>query len=865
MEAALIRKKFNNFFESKEHEKKPSSSLIPHNDPTLLFANAGMNQFKDYFTGVSNPEKRRAVTIQKCVRAGGKHNDLENVGPSPRHHTFFEMLGNFSFGDYFKEDAIKFAWEFLTKELQMPKDKLFVTVHHSDDEAAKIWNEKIGIPLEKISKKGDKDNFWEMGEYGPCGPCSEIFYDHGPAFATPNFTPKTGQDFLDDDKRYVEIWNLVFMQYEKSPEGTKPLPRPSIDTGAGLERIAAAMQGKYWNYDTDLFTPIFKSLEKLTGKKYSDEKFSTSFRVVADHIRSCTMLLTDGIIPSNEGRGYVLRRIIRRAILHLKKLEAPPISFFKLVPVVFETLGMEYTQNSANAPLAEKILELEEKKFLETLELGLKYLNDAISKDMVGTVLKGDAVFKLYDTYGFPVDLTEVILHEKGLSADIDQFNKLMKIRKEESRKTWKGGQGEDTKYYHEIKEKNGPTLFVGYGHDCYDAKLIAKKTIDEELAILVFDKTPFYGESGGQLGDIGQVFLGTTPLAEIYDTQKPIDSLHVHCTKSADLLDIGKTYTLKINIARREQTRKHHSATHLLQAALVKIVGNHVKQSGSSVAPDRLRFDFTNPTAVSKTDLLLVEKLINQKIQERIPVNTEVLATEEAITKGATALFGEKYGDNVRVLTMGDFSKELCGGTHVNNSSEIELFSIISEGALSSGVRRIEAVVANSAKERLQRRSLILEEIESAVYLKEHQVPERILSMLADIKSKQKKIDELNERIQTFEGNALFDNCEPLKNNLVFKYAKAPEGSDLKKLSDIFMSKYQNGVLLLIGSKGDKLSVLLRRPKSESSIDCSNILKETLPVIQGKGGGNTDLAQGSANGGDINIFVNKVKELLYK
>lgn len=858
MRASEIRNKFANFFEEKNHLKVSSSSLIPQNDKTLLFANAGMNQFKDYFTGKAVAKNKRAVTIQKCVRAGGKHNDLENVGLTARHHTFFEMLGNFSFGDYFKEDAIAFAWEFLTKELKIPAEKLHITVHYTDDEALKIWNEKIGIPLEKISKKGDKDNFWEMGEFGPCGPCSEIFYDHGPEHETPNYKPGEDQNYLDDEMRYVEIWNLVFMQYEKTPEGRLNLPKPSIDTGAGLERIAAALQGKYWNYDTDLFMPIINKIESLTGKKYSDDKNKSSMRIVADHIRSTTMLITDGVIPSNEGRGYVLRRIIRRAVRHLKELEAKPGSLHQLVPTVFEILGVEYQQNKNNSELAIKFLEMEERKFLETLDHGLKYLKEAISKDVKNNVLDGESAFKLYDTYGFPLDLTEVILGEQGIKVDIDGFEKTMNRRKEESKKTWKGGVNVDDKIFHQIKEENGTTKFLGYTQTKCEANLVKKIELGE-LTALIFNQTPFYGESGGQLGDTGVIKEGDSVMCHITDTQKPVDGLFVHYSNDADMLEEGKQYILQIDNNKRELTKRNHSATHLLQSALIEVLGDHVKQAGSSVGPERLRFDFTHLQAMTKDEIKNVEKLVNEKVREHLDVQANEMSMDSAIEKGALALFGEKYGDQVRVLTMGKFSTELCGGTHVSNTGEIELFSILSESSLSAGVRRIEATTSSNAIERLMRRSEILSSIESMTQGKNEDVLNKIEAYQNDIKSKSKEINQLKEKVQNSQSKDLFKDIQKIGEN-DYIFANAPEGSDLRKLSDNFISKNSNAILVMIGQRGGKTSVLIRTNKNNKEFKCDELLKLSLDKLEGKGGGKSDMAQGSCDITDYKLIFETIK-----
>jgi alanyl-tRNA synthetase len=850
-----IREKFTHYFSSKSHLKISSSSLVPHNDKTLLFCNAGMNQFKDYFTGKATPDNRRAVTIQKCVRAGGKHNDLENVGHTARHHTFFEMLGNFSFGDYFKEDAIKFAWEFLTIELKIPADKLYVTVHYSDDEARKIWNEKVGMPLEKIFTKGDKDNFWEMGEFGPCGPCSEIFFDHGEQYTDKLLVRKDPNDLLEDEQRYIEIWNLVFMQFEKTPEGRFPLPKPSIDTGAGLERVAAALQGCYNNYNTDIFVPIMNAIELITGKKYSDEKNKASFRVVADHIRSATMLITDGIIPSNEGRGYVLRRIIRRAIKYLNELGTKEISFYKLVPSVFESLGSEYPQNASNADLAKKLLELEERKFRETLENGIKYLNEALSKDVVSNVLSGAAAFKLYDTYGFPLDLTEMYLADKNIKLDQAGFDKAMHEQKELSKKSWKGAMDNSDKVFHALKEKCGATKFTGYENFNTSAKLLAVENFGEMKA-LIFDTTTFYGESGGQVGDIGTVQIGDNIIAHIYDTQKPVDDFFVHLSSDSDALVVGETYNLVVDEHNRKLSMRNHSATHLLQAALIKILGPHVKQAGSLVTPEKLRFDFTHLQALSKKELENVENLVNQEIQKGLAVSAKTMNMKEASNTGAMALFGEKYGDLVRVLTMGKFSTELCGGTHVHNTQEIGLISILSESSLAAGVRRIEATTSQNAINYLSHRSKLLKQVESYFNDKEDGAIQKVFGSFKDLKEKQKEIETLKDKIQAIEARDLFKNIEVI-NGIDTAVLETTADNDLRKLSDLFIGKFPNGAVVLYSVAGDKVQVLVRAGKCANTLNAGDTLKEILLVVNGRGGGKIDLAQGS---GDASM-VSKIKD----
>jgi len=866
MRAQEIRNAFSNFFIRHGHDKHKSSSLIPHNDPTLLFANAGMNQFKDYFTGKANPTNRRAVTIQKCVRAGGKHNDLENVGFTARHHTFFEMLGNFSFGDYFKKDAIAFAWNFLTIELKIPKDKLLVTVHDSDDEAINIWHKDHGIALDRIFKLGDKSNFWEMGDTGPCGPCSEIFYDHGPSRSS---GVPAGCQEIDDEGRYVEIWNLVFMQYEKYKEGNeikrKSLPKPSVDTGAGLERIAAALQGKYYNYDSDIFAPIMRDIGKLTGKDYysdTSEDVKSSFRVVADHIRSCTMLITDGVIPSNEGRGYVLRRIIRRAVRHLSLMGLKDISFYKLIPAVIESLGEEYPDNASNVSLAEKLLKLEEEKFRKTLDTGLALINEELAKVKNGDKFSGEVAFKLYDTFGFPLDLTEVILREKKLELDSQAFTDAMNRQKEQSKKVSKFKVQEDNlKVFYGIKEKFGITNFTGYKEVSESAKLLAKEEVDGTF-YLVFDKTPFYGEGGGQLGDKGEIFSREGKLASITDTQKPVDGLHVHVSPDADALNIGESYTLRINHEERELTKRNHSATHLLQSALIRVLGSHVKQAGSSVGPDRLRFDFTHSEALSPDELAKVEELVNSAVSTALPVTATEMSKDEATKKGAMALFGEKYGDRVRVLSMGDFSVELCGGTHVQNTGEIGLFKILIETSLASGVRRIEAITSTNAIDYLLNRSKILGEVEKVFAVKDERVLEKISALQSDLKDKIKQLETLNDKLQNFESQNLFNDQVPIKAGLTLTIAKAPNADqvNMRKLGDIFIDKFPKGVLFLYAVDGDKLSFILKTNRVNTAIDCSVTLKQVMSIVSGRGGGKADNAQGSGDAQKLNELISAIE-----
>ena len=854
MKAQDIRNAFSNYFIKQGHDKHKSSSLVPHNDPTLLFANAGMNQFKDYFTGKANPANRRAVTIQKCVRAGGKHNDLENVGFTARHHTFFEMLGNFSFGDYFKQDAIKFAWELLTVDLKIPKEKLLITVHESDDEAIDIWHHKMGVPKEKIFKLGDKSNFWEMGDVGPCGPCSEIFYDHGPERST---GVPAGHQEIDDEGRYVEIWNLVFMQFEKYKEGNeikrKSLPKPSVDTGAGLERIAACLQGKYFNYDSDIFEPIMKAIGKLSGHDYyttKDEKIKSSFRVVADHIRSSSMLITDGCLPSNDGRGYVLRKIIRRGVTHLLKLGVNETSFYKLVPAVFESLGVEYPDNMSAAALAEKLLKSEEERFKSTLEKGFKIFNEFAANNISLKEIPGAIAFKMKDEIGFPIDELELLARDLGLSIDMNGYNDLMGKQKELSKKNTKFKVQEDNvKAFYGIKEKFGDTNFIGYEEVVGEAKLLAKEDIDG-ISYLVFDKTPFYGEGGGQVGDKGEIFSKEGKLATITDTQKPVDGLHVHLSPDADALNVGESYSLRVNHEERELTKRNHSATHLLQSALIKVLGGHVKQAGSSVGPDRLRFDFTHSEALRPDEIAQVEELVNTAVASSYPVVAAHMTKDEAVKKGAMALFGEKYGDRVRVLTMGNFSCELCGGTHVSNTGEIGLFKILVETSLASGVRRIEAITSSNAIDYLLNRSKILSEVEKSFSVKEEKVLEKIQALHADLKDKSKQLETLNDKLQNFESQNLFNDQRSIRDGFTLTIAKAQSAdpTNMRKLSDIYVDKFPKGVLFIYAVEADKVSFILKTARTNPTVDCSKILKDIMPIVNGRGGGKPDNAQGSGD-----------------
>jgi alanyl-tRNA synthetase len=864
MKTTEIRSRFIKFFEDKGHKKLASSSLVPTNDPTLLFTNAGMVQFKDEFTGKANPADRRVVTIQKCVRAGGKHNDLENVGFTARHHTFFEMMGNFSFGDYFKKEAISFAWEFLTVELKIPKDKLYVTAHHTDTEAADIWHKQEGIPKDRIFFRGDKDNFWEMGEVGPCGPCSEIFFDHGIEQSDKN--ADTSECILDDEDRYVEIWNLVFMQYEKFKEDgqiiQRDLPKPSVDTGAGLERISTVMQSRYNNFDTDVFSEIIGQIESNSGKKYGELAYP--FRVVADHARSATMLLSDGIIPSNEGRGYVLRRIIRRAVRYLDLLEVSETCFYKFSKSVFDSLGEDYNTARENLSFVEKYLKIEEEAFRKTLASGLKLLEKEIKiiKKNSGDTLSGHAAFTLYDTHGFPLDLTEMILGENNLQIDSAGFEKEMAIQKERSKKTSDFSSVEDNnKAFYEIKEANGETKFLGYNSIKEKATLIAKIPLGDKTG-LVFDKTPFYGEGGGQLGDSGEIQLNDKTIALISNTVKPVNGVFAHISNTSDI-EIGKEYALVVNKSIRAQIMSNHTSTHLLQAALIKVLGGHVKQAGSSVGPTMLRFDFTQPEGMTKEQIKEVEAHVNQQISNGIDVKTEVMTKDKAVELGAMALFGEKYGNEVRVIDIPGFSIELCGGTHVSNTSDIVYFKIVSEGSLSTGVRRITAVSNSGAFKFINSKLGTLEKIETSFSSKDDLLLEKITQLRDNLSQSNKTIKELKDKIQSASAQSMFDDVVSLDNGTVFKHIQAGSDDDIRKIGDLFIDKFPNGIVLITSDKGDKSAVLLKTFKGNTNMKCSDMFKEAVAPFGGRGGGKPDLAQGSIDNANICAFIATIKNKL--
>ena len=855
---AEIRQTFLDFFNSKGHEIVASSSLVPHNDPTLLFTNAGMNQFKDVFLGIEKRPYTRATTAQRCVRAGGKHNDLDNVGYTARHHTFFEMLGNFSFGDYFKHDAIHFAWELLTSEkwFNLPKEKLTVTVYETDDEAYAIWEKEIGIPKERIVRIGDNkgapyasDNFWQMGDTGPCGPCTEIFYDHGDhIWGGP---PGSAEE---DGDRFIEIWNIVFMQFNRHPDGTmEPLPKPSVDTGMGLERIAAVLQHVNSNYEIDLFKKLIHDAAQIIQTKDLESK---SLRVIADHIRSCAFLISDGVLPSNEGRGYVLRRIIRRAVRHGHMLGAKGIFFYKLVKPLIDVMGSAAVELAKNQKIVEDALKIEEEQFLKTLERGLFLLDQELVK-ITDSVLPGDVAFKLYDTFGFPLDLTADVCREKNITIDEDGFNQCM----EEQRKRARESSAFSVDYSNVIK-LDDKTEFLGYQATEASGKVIAifqngqkvESANAGEEAIIILDKTPFYGESGGQIGDKG---LLTSANAEftVLDSQKYGKSIGHIGNLVKGSLKVGDLVTAAIDVELRERIRRNHSATHLLQAALQRILGNHVHQKGSLVNDSYLRFDFSHNQSITQEQIVEIENLVNQQIRCNLPVDVELMPIDEARNKGAMALFGEKYEEIVRVLTMGDFSIELCGGTHVDRTGDIGLFKIISESSIASGVRRIEATSGQNAMDFIHHEANLLNQIAQLVKSDKSAVLVRVEQLLEQTKLLEKNIEQLKAQKASQQSAQLINQCEKINNkNLLIAKVENVEAKVLRTMIDDLKNQLKTGVIILAAVNNDKINLA-----AGVTNDLINIVKAGELVSQlalkvgGKGGGRPDFAQ--AGGMDLSAL----------
>jgi len=847
MNSAEIRQKFLNFFADREHQLVPSSSLVPGNDPTLLFTNAGMVQFKDTFLGDEQRDYSRATSSQRCVRAGGKHNDLENVGYTARHHTFFEMLGNFSFGDYFKREAIQYAWEFLTVDLKLPAEKLWVTVFEDDDEAAVIWLDEMKIDPNRFSRLGEKDNFWSMGDTGPCGPCSEIFYDHGEE--VPGGPPGSPDE---DGDRYIEIWNLVFMQYDRSSDGSMtPLPKPSVDTGAGLERLAAVMQQVHSNYEIDLFQQLLRAISKITG--VSDLN-NNSLKVIADHIRSCSFLIADGVMPSNEGRGYVLRRIIRRAVRHGYQLGVKDIFFYKIVAALVEVMGEAYPELVQKQQLVEKALKDEEQQFARTLENGMSILEKAI-QGLDGKVIPGETVFRLYDTYGFPVDLTADVAREHKLTLDMEGFEKAMSAQKDQARAA--------SNFSSVAKldiSSNDVTEFSGYEKLEDESKVLAIFADTERVEIankddevlLLLDNSPFYGESGGQVGDTGYLKSGGVSF-EVLDTQKQGDALLHRGVLREGSIKLGDKLSAVVAEEAREAITLNHSATHLMNSALRGVLGEHVLQKGSLVDADRLRFDFSHSTAVTAAELKQIENQVNAQILANSVVSKEILPIEQAQEKGALALFGEKYGKEVRVVSMGgEYSIEFCGGTHVDRTGDIGLFKIVSESGISSGVRRIEAVTGRGALAFVEREEQTLKQVCDIVKSNADDVLEKVQQLASNNKALEKQLEQLKSKMAASAGSDLASQAEEISGVRVL--AAVVEGFNPKTLRDTadqLKNKLGSSVVVLITAAEGKVSIVVSVTKDlVEKVKAGELANMVALQVGGKGGGRPDMAM--AGGTDV-------------
>ena len=842
--SADLRQAFLDYFKEHDHEVVASSSLLPADDPTLLFVNAGMVPFKDVFLGKEQRAYKRATSSQRCVRAGGKHNDLENVGYTARHHTFFEMLGNFSFGDYFKREAIGYAWEFLTGVLKLPADKLWITVFEEDEEAADIWLNEIKVNPAHFSRIGARDNFWSMGETGPCGPCSEIFYDHGPEI--PGGPPGTPEE---DGDRYVEIWNLVFMQYDRDADGKlNPLPRPSVDTGMGLERLAAVLQGVHTNYDIDLFRELIKSAATITA---TDDLNNNSLRVLADHIRSCSFLVVDGVLPSNEGRGYVLRRIIRRAVRHGYQLGVEEPFFYKLVAPLVKEMGDAYPELAQNQAHVERILKLEEERFAETLEQGMRILEEDLAA-LQGKVIAGDTVFKLYDTYGFPMDLTADIARERGLTIDTEGFESAMDAQRTRAREASQFGSD-----YSGNLQIEGETTFTGYEQLSGESRITALfhegAAVDQltsgQAGIVILEQTPFYAESGGQVGDHGRLESGSARF-EVHDTRKQ-GGVNTHVgTVTEGVLRVNDTVNAWVDSERRQAIILNHSGTHLLHAALRAVLGDHVQQKGSLVDPERLRFDFAHYEPVTKEQLAKIEHLVNGQIRANATAETRVMSMDDAVQSGAMALFGEKYGDKVRVLSIGDFSVELCGGTHVQHAGDIGVLKITAETGIASGVRRIEAVTGDVALQWLDNGEAHLQRITELVKGTRDDVADKVAQLQDKNRSLEKELQQLKGKLASSQGSDLA--AQAVEINGIKVLAARMEGADTKVLRDTLdqlKNKLGSAAVVLGAVEGKKVTLVAGVTKDQTgTIKAGELVNQVATQVGGKGGGRPDMAQAGGN-----------------
>lgn len=870
-----LRAKFLGFFEQNGHTIVASSGLVPHNDPTLLFTNAGMNQFKDCFLGMEKRDYLRAASSQKCVRAGGKHNDLENVGRTARHHTFFEMLGNFSFGDYFKKEAIAFAWSFLTEELKLDKDRLYVTVYTDDDEAADIWHIQERIPRERIYRFGEKDNFWSMGDTGPCGPCSEIFWDNGPGTGCGEPDCAVGCDC----DRYMEIWNNVFMQFNRTADGVlHPLPKPAVDTGMGLERICTVMQGKTSNYDTDLLQGIIQYVAKLAGKKYGDDpKDDVSMRVIADHSRAVTFLICDGVLPSNEGRGYVLRRIMRRAARHAKMLGFAVPVLYRAVDAVNSIMGEAFPELIDREEYVKKVILAEEERFAETLDRGLAILNEDIAglKSRGEKQLPGEAVFRLYDTFGFPVDLTADIMAAEGMTIDEPGFEECMELQRSKAREHWKGS-GEEgvADIFKKLHSEGIRSKFIGYDHwTGYSvvSGLIVQGVPVEEAAVgesvdLIAAASPFYGASGGQTGDRGTISTGGAHL-RVVDTLRPFSDLIVHrALVESGTIRVGEAVDLKVDLAWRTATARNHTATHLLQSALRQVLGEHVKQAGSLVEPERLRFDFTHFSAMTTDEIRKVEEIVNGFIMMNNPVDSREMAVAEAMSSGATALFGEKYGESVRVVRVGEVSMELCGGTHVSAAGDIGFCKIVSESGIAAGVRRIEAVTGAGAVRFVQELENDQNKLAGLVKAEGGGILGRVERILARQKELQREVESLQSQLNAGKSADMLAGVREIAGIKVLTAEIATDDvKKLRELADSLKDRLGSGILALGANIGGKATLLVTVSSDlVPRFSAGSLIREMAPIIGGSGGGKPELAQaGGSNPEELSAALEKLYTLI--
>ena len=876
-----IREAFLEYFRRNGHEVVPSSPLVPRNDPTLLFTNAGMVQFKNVFTGAEKRPYTRAASSQKCVRAGGKHNDLENVGYTARHHTFFEMLGNFSFGDYFKDVAIEHAWTLVTKEFGLPKDRLLVTVYAEDDEAAALWAKIAGLPADRIIRIPTSDNFWAMGDTGPCGPCSEIFYDHGEHI--PGGPPGSPDE---DGDRFIEIWNLVFMQYEQVTKDERiDLPRPSIDTGMGLERIAAVLQGKHDNYDIDLMRALIEASAAASGVN-PDGPQAVSHRVIADHLRASSFLIADGVLPSNEGRGYVLRRIMRRAMRHAHLLGSEEPLMHRLVPALVQQMGQAFPELVRGQDLITETLRLEEIRFKQTLGRGLRLLDEAVERLPAGGRLDGEVAFRLYDTYGFPLDLTQDVLRGRGISVDLEGFEKAMERQRAEARKAWAGsGEAATEAQWFDLRQSLGATEFLGYSEESAEgevqALLVGDRRVDSvdadsgRVAIIV-NQTPFYGESGGQVGDTGVMFTAAGAEIAVLDTQKKVGDLFVHYGEvRRGRLSVGEAVEMRVNSERRSAIRRNHSATHLLHAALRERLGGHVTQKGSLVAPDRLRFDISHPKPLSRDEIAAVTADVNERVRGDTEVTTRLMDAEEAIASGAMALFGEKYGDEVRVVAMGgparpganrDYSVELCGGTHVRRTGEIGEFVIVGEGAVGAGVRRIEALTGEAAQRYVTERLRLLEQAAKTLKVTPEDLPARIEALVEERRRLERELVEARRRAATAPAGSAVESRRIGDISFTGRKVEDVPARELKGMVDDLKRQVGSGVVAVVSVADGKASLVVGVTDDlTGKVDAVELVRAGAARLGGKGGGGRpDMAQaGGPDGGQADAALAAIAEAI--